>query len=142
MCLLCKMGDTRLNCQGVLKWFSVKSKRGPGRPKDNKQSKVPRLIASFLSNLAENVPKVVSAEGIKIKIDMSGGEVGMPNGNGYNPRGRGEELDLSGDTAGFYLHVECCRWASNVATEMEMVKAERMLLRGLGQVRHTQKLSE
>jgi len=82
-------------------------------------------------------PKVITlkteagshAEAIKIKIDMSksGGPDMMPNGNGY----RRDEL---AESAGFYIHLECCRWTASVTCDIEMFKAERYLLKGLGQV--------
>ena len=137
MCILCKLEDNQLNCQGILKWFSVKSKRGPGRPKDKGQVKIPRLISSFLSPALETAtaPKVITlkteagvhAEPIKIKIDMSKSGECLPNGNGFS------DPDVA-DSCGFYIHVQCCRWTTNVTGEMEMQKAERSILKGLGQV--------
>lgn len=137
LCLLCKLEDNHLNCQGPLKWFPVKSKRGPGRPKDKGLPKTPRLMATFLSNTLEiaPAPKVITlkteagahSEPIKIKIDMTKGGECLPNGNGFL------DPDVI-DSCGFYIHVECCRWTTSVAPEIEMFKAERYLLKGLGQV--------
>ena len=120
-----------------MKWFPVKSKRGPGRPKDKGLPKTPRLMATFLSNILEvaPAPKVITlkteagahSEPIKIKIDMTKEGVIMPNGNGFL------DPDVI-DSCGFYIHVECCRWTSSVTPEVEMFKAERYLLKGLGQV--------
>ena len=139
LCLLCKLEDNHLNCQGPLKWFPVKSKRGPGRPKDKGLPKTPRLMATFLSNTLEiaPAPKVITlkteagahSEPIKIKIDMTKGGECLPNGNGFL------DPDVI-DSCGFYIHVECCRWTTSVTPEIEMFKAERYLLKGLGQVRH------
>ena len=146
LCILCKLDDNQLNCQGILKWYSVKSKRGPGRPKDKGQPKTPRTIAAFLTGVLEvaSAPKVITlksepgthlagahmagahVEPIKIKIEMRG-DTCLPNGNGFL------DPDLA-DSPGFYIHVECCRWTTSVNAELEMFRAERFLLKGLGQV--------
>ena len=46
-----------------------------------------------------------------------------------------EDLDSpSIEGCGFYVHVECCRWTTQITLDMEMFKAERYILKGLGSV--------
>ena len=98
---------------------------------------MPRLISYFLSNALETAlaPKVVTlkteagvhSEPIKIKIDMSKSGDCLLNGNGFS------DPDIV-DSCGFYIHVQCCRWTTNIIGDMEMPKAEKSILKGLGQV--------
>jgi len=108
-----------------------------------------KFIASFISSAATDptTPKIFTlktelgphSEPLKIKIDTTllpdkslkkKSSLDLTNGNGFRKEDDGNE------GLGFYIHVECCRWTFGVTPELEMFKAEKYILKGLGQVSH------